>query len=133
MSILNTDDFIKGGGPFMGLKKRRKIKMKFDTKHYMSAGFLPKDMEKLQSHFPNLKEYGGYIENINGLRELFENEFLSYLLWSNAHQLLLTEHDINKVFTKEMLDYIKNTIKVYYELTNDSIYKDLIEKYNWNE
>lgn len=23
--------------------------MKFDTKHYMSAGFLPKDMETLQS------------------------------------------------------------------------------------
>ena len=84
--------------------------MKFDTKHYMSAGYLPDNMEWLQRHFPNLKEYGGYIKDIDGLKIIFKNEFLYYLLWSNADQLFRTEYDINKVFTKDMLDYIKNTL-----------------------
>ena len=98
---------------------------KFDEK-----GFPYSYINRLDPCCPTLVEDGGYIENIEIFKQLYEEreeEALEvadfFLRWANK---------IMEYLPEDGLELIHKSISTCAKVSNNPIYKQLLEKYNWN-
>ena len=89
----------------------------FNFKNDVCAWRPIKDMQELQSFFPSIKEYGGYLKDINSLKKIL-NSF-GYKISINTMGIELFYSTITSGFTNEMKEYLKNAINLYNEIDTE--------------
>lgn len=81
--------------------------------------------------YPLPKEYGGHeLATLENLKEITKSVYFYY----NMHELtwFLNNGDISNL-TPEMKNYLHKVLLIYAEHFDDPIYKQLLDKFNWND
>lgn len=85
----------------------------------------------LKMYFPLPKEFGGHEKaTLEDLREITKS---GYFYWNmSLLNWFLNNGNISNL-TTEMKEYLHNVLLVYSENFDDPIYKQLLDKFNWND
>ena len=82
----------------------------------------------LQEYYPTLKEFGGEANDYQELKRVLDK----YSTFASLYADDLYYNDIYKYCKDEqIIEYLKNTINIYSKISNNPIYKKIIEKYKW--
>ena len=88
-------------------------------------------MHRLEPSCPTLIEDGGYIEDLETFKQLYEEREEKAL--EAAHFFLVWADKIKELVPEDGLDLMRKSILTCAKVSKNPIYRQLIEKYNWNE
>ncbi len=91
-------------------------------------------LSTVKCYFPSLKEYGSYLNNIEEVKALFDKgNYKRGEIWYAADPVLVCAKDLHKYWTDEMMEYLRKAVTLYAKVSDDPIYREILEAYHWNE
>lgn len=87
-------------------------------------------MHRLNPSCPTLVEDGGYIENLDTFKQLYEEREEKAL--EAAHFFLVWADEIKELVPEDGLDLMRKSILTCYKVSSNPIYKQIIDKYGWS-
>lgn len=104
--------------------------------------------EWIETQLPTLTEYGGNLDNLEQVKGFMKTQ--THMLYETIH-ILLWDENLYEFCPEELIERIKNAVLVYAELdpeinyrdrktldyiyncSKDTIFDQLINRYNWND